>query len=107
MFNTNSINKKGGKIIGVNNAKELCDVIMIDDFRNQLEDDLIKNKNNITTKAEEIDEVDKVKEIREKESDYVCVFCGGTKSIRLYRGKYICGECYKDLKKLYKCKKRK
>ncbi len=72
-----------------------------------MKDDLIKNKNNIGINAEEIDEVDKVKMIKERKSNYVCVFCGGTKRIRLYCGKYICADCYNDLKKIYASRKRK
>lgn len=99
--------KKGGIISGVDKAKEFGDVIMIKEFRNRFKNKGLKSKNNLATNAEEIDEVEKVKIQKYKNSDYVCVFCGGTKSIRLYCGKYICGDCYKDLKKLYKSKKRK
>ena len=52
-------------------------------------------------KSEEVDKGLTDDKENKKEKKLACVFCGGRKGIFLYMGKYICSECYNDLREKY------
>ena len=61
-------------------------------------------RNKLGYNSEEVEKVDMdVKDDKENkdEKNLTCVFCGGKKGIFLYMGKYICSECYNDLREKY------
>ncbi len=86
----------GGKISGVDKLEKIYnfgDDMMIQKLKIRLGYD-----------SEKLEEVDKdVKDDKEniEEKKIACVFCGGQKGIFLYMGKYICSECYNDLREKY------
>mgnify|MGYP006284949439 CR=1 FL=1 len=59
------------------------------------------DQENETVGGKEVSSKEDIEEKQLKKEHSICVFCGGTKGVCLYRGKYICNDCYKELKSKY------